>query len=346
MQTGSGNAQTGAPSTRVVERRLSVAPMMDWTDRHCRFFLRQFSPRTLLYTEMITAAAIVRGKRERLLAYDPAEHPLALQLGGSEPALLAEAARIGAAAGYDEINLNIGCPSERVQSGAFGACLMAEPALVARCVAAMQAAVTVPVTVKCRIGIDDQDEYSYLENFVDVVAGAGARTFIVHARKAILKGLSPKQNRELPPLRYDYVDRLKRERAGLEIILNGGLKHPDEILAALGRVDGAMLGREAYHNPFVLSQLHARVYDDPHWRTPTAAQILERLVPYVAERCAAGEPLSAITRHFLGLFAGRDGARAWRRYFTECARAPGAGADLVARACDRLRAGEGAPAGP
>jgi tRNA-dihydrouridine synthase A len=346
MEIGSANVPKGAPSTRAVERRLSVAPMMDWTDRHCRFFLRQFSPRTLLYTEMITAAAIVRGKRERLLAYDVAEHPLALQLGGSEPRLLAEAARIGAKEGYDEINLNVGCPSERVQSGAFGACLMAEPALVAHCVAAMRQAVAVPVTVKCRIGIDAHDEYSYLANFVEVVAGSGARTFIVHARKAILKGLSPKQNREIPPLRYDYVDRLKRERPDLEIILNGGLKHPDEVLAALARIDGVMLGREAYHNPFVLSELHAQLYDDPHWRTPTAAQIMERLVPYVAERCAAGDPLSAITRHFIGLFAGRDGARAWRRYFTECARAPGAGVDLVARARDRLRAGEGAPPGP
>ncbi len=346
METGSGATLNAAQSTRAVERRLSVAPMMDWTDRHCRFFLRQFSPRTLLYTEMITAAALVRGKRERLLAFDAAEHPLALQLGGSEPALLAEAARLGSAAGYDEINLNVGCPSERVQSGAFGACLMAEPALVARCVAAMRAAADVPVTVKCRIGIDEHDEYSYLANFVDIVAATGARTFIVHARKAILKGLSPKQNREIPPLRYDYVDRLKRERPELEIILNGGLKNPDEVLAALARVDGAMLGREAYHNPFVLSQLHARVYDDPRWRVPTAAQVMERLVPYVTERCAAGEPLNAITRHFLGLFAGRDGARAWRRYFTECARAPGAGADLVARARDRLHAGEGAPAAP
>ena len=219
--------------------------MMDWTDRHCRFFLRQFSPRTLLYSEMITAAALVRGKRERLLAFDAAEHPLALQLGGSEPALLAAAARIGSVAGYDEINLNVGCPSERVQSGAFGACLMAEPLLVAQCVAAMQDAVDVPVTVKCRIGIDEHDDYSYLANFVDVVSATGARTFIVHARKAILKGLSPKQNREIPPLRYDYVDRLKRERPDLEIILNGGLKNSEDVLAALARVDGAMLGREA-----------------------------------------------------------------------------------------------------
>jgi tRNA-dihydrouridine synthase A len=317
--------------------------MMDWTDRHCRFFLRQFSPRVLLYTEMITAAAILRGRRERLLAFHPAEHPLALQLGGSEPDALAAAARFGAAAGYDEINLNVGCPSARVQSGAFGACLMAEPALVARCISAMLAAVSIPVTVKCRIGIDSHDDYSYLANFVDVVAAAGARVFIVHARKAVLKGLTPRQNREIPPLRYDYVDRLKRERPDLTVVLNGGLRQTDEILAALGRVDGVMLGREAYHNPYVLSELHQRIYQDASWRAPTPAEVMDRLIPYVTERCAAGDPLSAITRHFLGLFAGRDGARAWRRYFTEVARVPGANAELIVRARDRLRSSETLP---
>jgi tRNA-dihydrouridine synthase A len=322
--------------------------MMDWTDRHCRFFLRQFSPRVLLYTEMITAAAILRGCRDRLLAFDPAEHPVALQLGGSEPDQLAAAARIGAAAGYDEINLNVGCPSERVQSGAFGACLMAEPELVARCVSAMQAAVSVPVTVKCRIGIDAHDDYSYLANFVDVVAAAGTRVFIVHARKAVLKGLTPRQNREIPPLRHDYVERLKRERPDLSVVLNGGLRHLDEITAALGGVDGVMLGREAYHNPYVLSELHSRIFPndgspDEAWRSPTPAEIMDRLIPYVAERCSAGDPLGAITRHFLGLFAGRVGARAWRRYFTHCARAPGAGPELVVRARDRLRSSDSTP---
>jgi tRNA-dihydrouridine synthase A len=329
-----------------LDRRLSVAPMMDWTDRHCRFFLRQFSPSVLLYTEMITAAAILRGNRERLLEFDPQEHPVALQIGGSEPDRLAAAARIGAAAGYDEINLNVGCPSERVQSGAFGACLMAEPELVARCVGAMQAVVSVPVTVKCRIGIDEHDEYSYLANFVDVVAAAGARVFIVHARKAILKGLSPKKNRDIPPLRYDYVDRLKRERPDLTVVLNGGLRRPDEILAALSRVDGVMLGREAYHNPYLLSQLHGRIFADESWHAPTPAEIMDRLIPYVAMRRAAGDSLSSITRHFLGLFAGREGARAWRRYFTVCARAPDAGVELVVRARDRLRSGETPGAGP
>jgi tRNA-dihydrouridine synthase A len=336
QDTGPTDASFAQQST-LLDRRLAVAPMMDWTDRHCRFFLRQFSPRVLLYTEMITAAAILRGRRERLLAFDPAEHPVALQLGGSEPDSLAAAARYGAEAGYDEINLNVGCPSERVQSGAFGACLMAEPALVARCVEAMQAAVAIPVTVKCRIGIDDHDEYSYLANFVDVLAAAGARVFIVHARKAILKGLSPKQNREVPPLRYDYVERLKRERPDLTIVLNGGLRSADEVLAALARVDGVMLGREAYHNPYVLSELHGRIYGEESWQAPTPAAIMDRLIPYVEQRCAAGDPLSAITRHFLGLFAGRGGARSWRRYFTECARKPGAGAELVVRARDRLR---------
>jgi tRNA-dihydrouridine synthase A len=322
--------------------------MMDWTDRHCRFFLRQFSPSVLLYTEMITAAAILRGRRDRLLAFDPAEHPVALQLGGSEPDQLAAAARIGAEAGYDEINLNVGCPSERVQSGAFGACLMAEPELVARCVSAMQAAVSLPVTVKCRIGIDEHDEYSFLSGFVDVVAASGVRVFIVHARKAVLKGLTPKQNREVPPLRHDYVERLKRERPDLTVVLNGGLRHPDEITATLGRVDGVMLGREAYHNPYVLSELHSRIFlndgsPDDAWRAPRPAEVMDRLIPYVAERCSAGDPLGVITRHFLGLFAGRDGARAWRRYFTECARAPGAGPELVVRARDRLRSSDATP---
>ena len=325
------------------DRKLAVAPMMAWTDRHCRFFLRQFSPRVLLYTEMITAAAILRGRRDRLLAFDPAEHPLALQLGGSEPEQLAAAARCGAEAGFDEINLNVGCPSERVQSGAFGACLMAEPQLVARCVSAMRAAVSIPVSVKCRIGIDAHDEYSFLENFVDVVAASGARVFIVHARKAILKGLTPKQNRAIPPLRPDYVERLKRDRPELIVILNGGLRQPEDIVRALGAVDGVMLGREAYHNPFVLTQLQQRVYPQDSWQPPSPADVMDRLIPYVAARCAAGDPLSAITRHFLGLFAGREGARGWRRYFTEFARAPGAGAELVERARDRLRQGEVSP---
>jgi len=312
--------------------------MMDWTDRHCRFFLRLFAPGTLLYTEMITAAAILRGNRRRLLAFDPAEHPVALQVGGSEPDQLALAARAGADAGYDEINLNVGCPSERVQSGAFGACLMAEPELVARCVDAMRAAVSVPVTVKCRIGIDSHDEFSYLRNFVDSVAAAGCRVFIVHARKAILKGLSPKQNREIPPLRHDYVERLKCERPDLTIVLNGGLRLPDDVVRALATVDGVMLGREAYHNPYVLSQLQARLGHDASWCAPTPAQVMERLIPYVAERCAAGDPLASITRHILGLFAGRAGARAWRRYFTDVARQPGAGAQLLVQARDRLLA--------
>jgi len=327
----------------MLDRRICVAPMMDWTDRHCRFFLRLFSPDTLLYTEMITAAAILRGNRERLLAFDPAEHPVALQVGGSEPADLAAAANAGADAGYDEINLNVGCPSERVQSGAFGACLMAEPELVARCVGAMQSAVSVPVTVKCRIGIDSHDDYSYLRDFVDTVATAGAGVFIVHARKAILKGLTPKQNREIPPLRHDYVERLKRERPDLTIILNGGLRLPDDVVKALATVDGVMLGREAYHNPYVLSELHERLRPDSHWQPPTPAQVMDRLIPYVTERCAAGDRLASITRHILGLFAGRDGARAWRRYFTEVARQPGAGAQLLVQARERLAASPAVP---
>ena len=317
--------------------------MMDWTDRHCRFFLRQFSARTLLYTEMITSAALVRGRKQHLLAFNPAEHPIALQLGGSDPQELATAARAGAAAGYDEINLNVGCPSERVQSGSFGACLMAEPGLVARCIAAMRSAVAIPVTVKCRIGIDEHDEYEFLANFVDAVAAGGARVFIVQARKAVLRGLTPKQNREIPPLRHEFVERLKRDRPDLSIVLNGGLRRADDVLHKLESVDGVMLGREAYHNPYVLSELHQRIFPGDAFRVPAPAEIMDRLVPYVAERCAAGDPLHAITRHFLGLFSGHEGARAWRRYFTECARKTGAGADLVVRARDRLLAGRALP---
>ncbi len=295
---------------------ISVAPMMDWTDRHCRYFLRLFSPRVRLYTEMIVAQAILRGDRQRLLAFDPAEHPVALQLGGCDPTLLAEAAAAGAAAGYDEINLNVGCPSDRVQSATFGACLMARPRLVADCVRAMQDAVAVPVTVKCRIGIDDRDDWEFLREFVAAIADAGCRTVIVHARKALLKGLSPKQNREIPPLDYPRVWRVKREFPGLAVIVNGGLRTVGQAQEQLANADGVMLGREAYHNPWLLPALHRAIHGDG-FEPPPLESITAAMRAYAEREAASGTPLRAVTRHLFGLFAGRSGARAWRRALSE-----------------------------
>ena len=327
-----------------LDRRLAVAPMMDWTDRHCRYFLRGFSPNLLLYTEMITAAAILRGDRARLLRFDPEEHPLALQLGGSEPEDLAVAARIGVEAGYDEINLNCGCPSERVASGAFGACLMREPERVAECVAAMRAVVRLPVTVKLRIGVVTADsrgaraavagyteeDFAALCGFVGQVVAAGCQAVIVHARKAVLGGLSPKDNREIPPLHYDVVRRLKHEFAGLPIVLNGGLRAPAAVLEALTWCDGVMLGREAYHRPFVLAELQRALA--PGAPTPDREALIERMTRYSRREIAAGERLSAITRHMLGLYSGEPGAREYRRALSEGARLPGAGVELLRRA--------------
>ncbi|MBN8728234.1 MAG: tRNA dihydrouridine(20/20a) synthase DusA [Xanthomonadales bacterium] len=311
------------------EKTLSVAPMMDWTDRHCRYFHRLLGPRALLYTEMVTAAAVVHGDRERLLGFDVAEHPLALQLGGSEPAELAAAARVGAELGYDEINLNVGCPSDRVQSGRFGACLMREPALVADCFAAMQAAVDVPVTVKCRIGVDEQDEYAALAEFVDAVRAAGCRTFIVHARKAWLKGLSPKENREVPPLNHARVHRLKQEHPGLVIVINGGISTVAEVEDHLRHVDGVMLGRTAYHEPFRLAEIEHALHGTP---LPDRDEVLRRLRPYVEAHLARGDRLQHISRHVLGLYQGLSGARAFRRVLSEEAHRPDAGWEVVERA--------------
>ena len=302
--------------------------MMEWTDRHCRYFLRQISCHCRLYTEMVTSAALLRGDPQRLLAFHPAEHPLALQLGGSDPVELAQAARLGEAYGYDEINLNLGCPSDRVRSGRFGACLMAEPERVADCVSAMTASVAVPVTVKTRIGIDGQDSYTALAAFVERLAGAGCRTFIVHARKAILKGLSPKENRSIPPLRYDVVYRLKNEFPWLTIVLNGGIRQLDEAVVHRGHVDGVMLGREAYHNPFVLSHVDVRFFADTR-AVPDRALIVERMLPYIERELSAGTELKYITRHMLGLFQGVPGARAWRRYLSEHAIRRGAGSGII-----------------
>ena len=309
----------------------AVAPMMDWTDRHCRSFHRRLSRHALLYTEMVTAAAIKHGDRERLLGFDPHEQPVALQLGGSDPGLLAAAARIGEDLGYREINLNCGCPSDRVQEGRFGACLMAEPGLVGECVEAMRQAVKVPVTIKCRIGIDDQDEDEHLERFVVMVAAAGCKTFIVHARKAWLKGLSPKQNREIPPLNHRLVHALKQHHPQLTVILNGGLGNLDEAACHLDHVDGVMLGRAAYHQPWMLNEVDQRFFGgDAGAASPI--DIVERMKPYIAEQLAKGIWLQRITRHMLGLFHGRPGGKYWRRILSEEAIKPGAGLEVLDRA--------------
>ena len=332
-----------------LSREISVAPMMDWTDRHCRFFLRQFSPHALLYTEMITAAALLHGDRARLLAFDSTEHPVALQIGGSDPETLAQAAQFGAQAGYDEINLNVGCPSDRVQSGAFGACLMAQPRLVAACVAEMRARVTVPVTVKVRIGIEDGEgaarrgleythrDYEHLLEFVGTVAASGCSVFAIHARKAILKGLSPKENREVPPLRYDVVQRLKRDLPGLTIVANGGVRNLEQVQMLLRECDGVMIGREAYHNPYLLAQIDRALYPESGWEPPSRLQVLERFTDYAESQLRDGHSLSAITRHILGLFSGQPGARSWRRYFSEASRTNSAGIEVMRRACELLR---------
>jgi tRNA-dihydrouridine synthase A len=307
---------------QIIDRRICVAPMMEWTDRHCRYLHRLYAPHALLYTEMIVSAAIVRGKAQRLLAHDPEEHPVALQLGGCDPHELAQAARIGAAAGFAEINLNVGCPSDRVKSGSFGACLMLRPALVAECVRRMRDATTVPVTVKCRIGVDDRDDYEFFLRFVDAVAGAGAAALIVHARAAILGGLTPKENREIPPLKYDYVHRLKLERPRLAIVLNGGVAESAAAVGSLAAgLDGVMLGRAAYHRPALLAELEQAVVD-PAWRIPQPWQIIERIMPYARAQVRQGVPLHSITRHMHGLMAGRPGARAWRRFLSEVAARP------------------------
>lgn len=302
--------------------------MMDWTDRHDRFFLRLISRRALLYTEMVTTGAVLHGDRERLLGFDPSEHPVVVQLGGSEPAELAEAARIAEGFGYDEVNLNVGCPSDRVQSGRFGACLMLEPDLVARCVEAMRGAVSVPVTVKCRIGVDDQKPETALPAMARAVREAGCKTLIVHARKAWLQGLSPKENRDIPPLDYPLVYRLKEAMPELEIIINGGIATLDEVETHLAHTDGAMLGRAAYQNPYVLAEVDARFYGDA--RPPLSRhEVLEAFLTYVQRELAQGTHLHAMSRHILGLFQGQPGARAFRRHISENAPRPGAGVDVI-----------------
>jgi tRNA-dihydrouridine synthase A len=314
--------------------RLCVAPMMDWTDRHCRVFHRRLTRRAVLYTEMVPTGAILFGDRARFLRFDPSEHPLALQLGGADGEALARAAAFGQAAGYDEINLNVGCPSDRVQNARFGACLMREPGLVAAAVRAIRAAVDLPVTVKTRIGVDDAEGFGFLARFVDEVAAAGCRTFVIHARKAWLSGLSPKQNREVPPLRYEVVHDLKAARPELEIIVNGGIRTTGEVRAQLARTDGVMIGREAYQNPWSLVALEGAVFGDDPAGPPSRHQVVLDLLPYVERECRAGTPLKAISRHLLGLFNGLPGGRRWRRHLSETAHAPGAGPETLLAALD------------
>ena len=304
--------------------RFPVAPMMDWTDRHCRVIHRLMSRRARLYTEMVTAQAVIRGDRPRLIGFDAVEHPVALQLGGNDPALLAQAARIGADFGYDEINLNCGCPSDRVQGGAFGACLMREPALVGDCVAAMKAAVAIPVTVKCRIGVDDQDPEEALDALTQAVTAAGGDALIVHARKAWLQGLSPKENREIPPLDYDRAYRLKAAHPALPVAINGGIRAPEEWAGHLVHLDGVMVGREAYQNPEILLRVDPLLFgeDAP---VADAFAMLEALEPHLARHLEAGGRLHAFTRHLVGLFPGRPGARQFRRHLAEHCVAAGAG---------------------
>jgi tRNA-dihydrouridine synthase A len=312
--------------------------MMDWTDSHCRYVHRLFSPHALLYTEMIVSTALLRGDARRLLEHSRAEHPLGLQLGGCDPKELAAAARIGAAAGFAEINLNVGCPSDRVKNGSFGACLMLRPALVADCVRALRDATPLPVTVKCRIGIDDRDDYEFFSAFVEAVAGAGIDALIVHARAAILGGLSPKENREIPPLKYDYVHRLKRERPELAVVLNGGLTEVAQVRAQAAGLDGVMLGRAVYHRPALLAELEQALID-PSWRVPEPPEIIERVVAYAKVCARRGIRLHSITRHMHGLMAGREGARAWRRFLSEVAARPEATPETLYSALPILNQG-------
>jgi tRNA-dihydrouridine synthase A len=319
-------------SSQAYSRKFSVAPMMDWTDRYDRRFLRMLSRRALLYTEMVTTGALLHADPARFLDFDAAEHPVALQLGGCVPGELADCARMAEEWGYDEVNLNVGCPSDRVQNGRFGACLMAEPELVADCVAAMAEATRLPVTVKTRIGIDRSDDYGHFRRFVDTVADrGGCRVFVVHARKAWLDGLSPKENREVPPLRYEVVHRLKAERPELEVVLNGGLSDLDAALPHLERLDGVMLGRAAYQDPWLLSEVDTRVFGAPP-RPLSREDVVAQLQSYAAELQAAGVPVKALARHTLGLFNGLPGARAWRRILSQTMHDPAAGPEIFAQA--------------
>ncbi|GMG87302.1 tRNA dihydrouridine(20/20a) synthase DusA [Biformimicrobium ophioploci] len=328
-----GTQSDNHPASAPLSRKFCTAPLMDWSDRHCRYLWRRFSRHALLYTEMVTAGAILHGDQPRHLDFNESEHPLALQLGGSDPAQLAECARIAERWGYDEINLNCGCPSDRVQSGRFGACLMQEPQTVADCMKAMQDAVSIPVTVKHRIGVDDMEDYPGLVGFVDTVAEAGVSTFIVHARKAWLQGLSPKENREVPPLDYEMVYRLKRERPDLEIVINGGINSIEECHQHLQHVDGVMLGRAAYQTPILLGQVD-REFFEPAADIVTPIEVAQQMLPYIEAQLQQGQQLKYITRHMMGLFQGVPGARRFRRHLSENAVKPGAGPEVLEQALE------------
>lgn len=329
-------------TAKLPARRVSVAPMLDWTDRHCRMFHRQITRHTWLYTEMVTTGALLYGDAARHLDFNQEEHPVALQLGGSEPAELARSAKLGAQWGYDEINLNCGCPSERVQKGAFGACLMAEPQLVADCVKAMRDAVSIDVTVKHRIGIDQVESYEFARDFIGAIAEAGCSTFIVHARNAILKGLSPKENREIPPLKYDYAYRLKKDFPSLEIIINGGIRTLPEIDEHLAHVDGVMIGREAYHNPYLMASFDARYYGD-NAPVKSRTEVVQAMMPYLADQLARfgnngkGLRMNSVTRHMLGLMAGMPGARAFRQMLSDSKKLSAGNPELLLEALARTQ---------
>jgi tRNA-dihydrouridine synthase A len=311
--------------------RLSVAPMLDWTNRDFRYFLRLISKHCVLYTEMITTGALIHGQRERFLAHDVSEQPLALQLGGSDPDDLAKCAILGEQAGYNEINLNVGCPSDRVQNGRFGACLMAEPKLVAECVSAMSAEVSIPVTVKTRLGIDKLDSYDFLADFISQVSNAGCEIFILHARKAWLQGLSPKENRDVPPLDYDRVYQIKRDFSELHIDINGGIQTLEQAKQHLTIVDGVMMGRSIYHDPYLLAQADAQLYGEQHV-VLSRHDVIREMLPYIEQRIAQGCPIKSITRHLLGIFQGQPGARSWRRSLSENAHVEGADLTVIEKA--------------
>jgi tRNA-dihydrouridine synthase A len=318
-------------AVKQINRAFCVAPMLDWTDRHCRYFHRLISKHAVLYTEMVTTGALIHADRDRFLPFHQQEHPLALQLGGSDPSDLAVCTKMAQDTGYDEVNLNVGCPSNRVQSGRFGACLMAEPDVVAECISKMSGAVSIPVTVKSRIGIDEQDSYATLADFIGKVASAGCTTFIIHARKALLSGLSPKQNREIPPLRYDRVRRIKKDFPNLEIILNGGINSLEQAENELIGLDGIMIGREAYHNPYLLAAVDKIFYNNNN--TPkTRHEVILEFIPYIKNQLGQGVRLHAMTRHILGLFHGIPGAKGWRRYISENACKPTADESVVLKA--------------
>ena len=322
-------------------RRLCVAPMMDWTDRHCRFFHRILAPSALLYTEMVTTGAVLHGDRERLLGFNEQEHPLALQLGGSDPSDLAECARIGRDRNYDEINLNVGCPSDRVQRGRFGACLMLEPGLVKDCLSAMREAVDIPVTVKTRIGVDSCDSYACFSDFVNQVSGSGCEVFIIHARKAWLSGLSPKENREVPELRHDWVYRLKKECPALTIVLNGGVLTVADVQEHLHQLDGIMLGRAAYQTPWVLAECQRELFGTASVENRESA--VNRMSEYLRSQVRQGVPVKNISRHMLGLFQGLPGARRWRRFISECAHLDAGNDQLLLQALDAMKASLSSP---